>query len=159
MAGELKGIARRLELMGPMVELEETLVTCESGVACDPRGQPGPRQVSLLLERDWREVGFEMREQLPWTVRRANLLVAGIELPIYSYEPCWLRIGDELIIAINGEMTPCWRMESVQEGLSGALALDWRCGRICSVVQSGFIKMGDSVERLNQLAEAPRSGG
>ncbi|RLA42747.1 MAG: hypothetical protein DRR06_12290 [Gammaproteobacteria bacterium] len=87
MAGELRGIARREAIMAPMIELSETLVTCASGVACDPRGLPGPRQVSLLLERDWREVGFEMRQQLPWTLRRANLLVAGIELPIYSYEP------------------------------------------------------------------------
>lgn len=152
MTGELKGIARRAALMGPMLELEETLVTRESGVACDPRGQPGPRQVSLLLERDWREVGFEMRRQLPWTVRRANLLVAGIELPVYSYEPCWLRIGEDLIIAVNGEMAPCWRMEAVQEGLSGALAIDWRCGRICSVVEAGLIKRGDLVEVLHDLA-------
>ena len=52
MIGEIKGIARRLAVMEPMVELAETMVTRESGVACDPRGQPGPRQVSLLLERD-----------------------------------------------------------------------------------------------------------
>lgn len=158
MLGELKGIARRLAIMEPMLELEETLVTCDSGVACDPRGQPGPRQVSLLLERDWREVGFEMRRELPWTLRRANLLVAGIELPIYSYEPCWLRIGQDLIISINGEMAPCWRMEAVLSGLSGALALDWRCGRICSVVQSGFIKRGDPVEKLKLLPDDFGSG-
>lgn len=153
MAGELRGIARREAIMAPMIELSETLVTCESGVACDPRGQPGPRQVSLLLERDWREVGFEMRQQLPWTLRRANLLVSGVELPIYSYEPCWLQIGDELILAINGEMAPCWRMDAVLQGLSGALAMDWRCGRICNVVQSGFIRRGDPVEKLTALPD------
>jgi MOSC domain-containing protein YiiM len=148
MNGELKGIARRLAIMGPMIEFEEAPVTLESGVVGDPRGAPGPRQVTLLLERDWREVGFEIRRELPWTARRANLLVAGVELPVYSYEPCWLRIGDDLIIAINGEMAPCWRMETVQEGLAGALALDWRCGRICNVVEPGHIKVGDPVDRL-----------
>ncbi len=153
MIGELKGIARRLAIMEPMVELAETMVTRESGVACDPRGQPGPRQVSLLLERDWREVGFELRCQLPWTVRRANLLIGNLELPVYSYEPYWLRIGEELILAVNGEMAPCWRMESVREGLSNALALEWRCGRVASVVQSGFIRMGDSAERLDKLPD------
>ena len=158
MAGILKGIARRLAIMEPMIELEETLVTCDSGVASDPRGQSGPRQVSLLLERDWWEVGFEMRRQLPWTLRRANLLVAGIELPIYSYEPCCLRIGEDLIISINGEMAPCWRMDAVQEGLASALALDWRCGRICTVLQSGFIKRGDPVEKLKVLPDDFASG-
>ena len=153
MAGELTGIARRLDIMGPMVELEEAPVTCERGVAGDPRGQPGPRQVSLLLERDWREVGFELRQQLPWTVRRANLLVAGIELPIYSYEPCWLAIGDDLIIAVNGEMAPCWRMDNAVHGLAGALALDWRCGRICNVLRSGWIKLGDKVEQFDELPD------
>lgn len=153
MVGELKGIARRLAIMEPMVELAETMVTRESGVACDPRGQPGPRQVSLLLERDWWEVGFELRCQLPWTVRRANLLIGNLELPVYSYTPYWLRIGEELILAVNGEMAPCWRMEAVQEGLSNALALEWRCGRIANVVQSGFIKIGDPVERLERLPD------
>ena len=151
MIGEIKGIARRLAIMEPMVELAETMVTRESGVACDPRGQPGPRQVSLL--RDWWEVGFELRCQLPWTVRRANLLIGNLELPVYSYTPYWLRIGEELILAVNGEMAPCWRMEAVQEGLSNALALEWRCGRIANVVQSGFIKIGDPVERLERLPD------
>ena len=153
MVGKLKGIARRLVIMGPMIELEQALVSCESGVAEDPRGEPGPRQVSLLLERDWREVGFEMRRQLPWTERRANLMISGIELPIYSYEPCWLRIGKDLVLSINREMAPCWRMDLVQEGLAAALAMDWRCGRVCSVMQSGLIALDDPVELLTEFPD------
>ena len=153
MKGQLAGIARRESVMGPMIELEAAPVTRECGVAFDPRGLPGPRQVSILLERDWREVGFELRAQLPWTARRANLLISGLELPIYSREPYWLEIGDDLVLAVNGEMAPCWRMELEHEGLSSALALDWRCGRLSSVVRSGYIQLGDRVQILNSPPE------
>jgi MOSC domain-containing protein YiiM len=67
--------------------LSESLVTPELGVVGDyrgrakPNGRPSRRQVSVLRREDWAEAEAELADELPWTMRRANLMVEGVAIP------------------------------------------------------------------------------
>ena len=78
--GTLLGIAVKRTQDPSRVVLDEATISCETGVADDIKGKPGKRQVTVLSREAWDEVCAELGEQLPWTARRANLLVEGIDL-------------------------------------------------------------------------------
>jgi MOSC domain-containing protein YiiM len=81
-------------------------------------------------------------ESLPWTARRANLLVDGIELKgKIGYD---LRVGDALL-TISGETRPCEVMEQAHPGLMAALQPQWRGGVTCRVTRSGKVAVGCEV--------------
>ena len=143
MSGRLAGIARRARPKAPMEELADTLLTPERGVDGDFRGRPGRRQVVLLSAEDWASAQAELGgEPSPWTVRRANLLVAGLALP---REPgARLRIGTALV-ELTGECDPCERMDQQRPGLRAALEPEWRGGRTARVIAPGSVRRGDPV--------------
>jgi len=113
-----------------------------SGVAGDFRGRPGRRQVTVLTVPGWNEACRELGRELPWTTRRANLLVDGI--PLAESAGGQLVIGS-LVLEITGELDPCSRMEEAGEGLRQALEPDWRGGVTCRVIAAGEIGVGDKV--------------
>jgi len=140
----LKGIAYRLKSKGEMHITELSNVTPENGVENDYRGHPHNRQVTVLSVEDWQRACDELKLDLHWTTRRANLLVEGI-----SFNPA--SVGDVIKIGglhlqITRETDPCQRMEDVQSGLMKALAPDWRGGACCRVIRGGDIAVGDRVE-------------
>ena len=64
-----------------MLELPRAEATGSGGVADDFRGRPGRRQVTVLRLEDWQAACAQAgRPELPWTTRRANLLVSGIDV-------------------------------------------------------------------------------
>ncbi|HZX22897.1 MAG TPA: MOSC domain-containing protein [Woeseiaceae bacterium] len=140
--GRLIGIARRERKRAPMEVLERALVDPASGVAGDSRGRPGARQVTVLTAPGWSDACRELGRELPWTARRANLLVDGI--PLAGTTGRRLVIGS-LLLEITGELDPCSRMEEAGEGLRQALAPDWRGGVTCRVIAGGEIGVGDTV--------------
>ena len=71
---------------------------------------------------------------LPWTTRRANLLVAGVRLPRASGGI--LQIGS-VRLEVTAQTYPCARMEDARPGLLKALAREWRGGVTCRVVEGG----------------------
>lgn len=146
-SGVLTGIARRAASREPMELLDRCAVTVEAGVASDFRGRPGARQVTVLSQEAWRaaneELGRTGDELLDWRVRRANLLVTGLDLA--ETRGRRLRIGDEVELEITGETVPCERMEEQQAGLLRALAPDWRGGVTARVVRGGSLAKGDPV--------------
>ena len=81
-----------------MQELPRAEVTAGSGVADDFRGRSGRRQVTVLSLEDWQAACAQAgRPELPWTSRRANLLVSGLDLAAAGAAAaagCVLRIGD-----------------------------------------------------------------
>ena len=126
--------------------LERAEVTLDAGVASDSRGRPGRRQVTVLSREAWEEAVEELGrkpESLPWTVRRANLLVEGLELEGTSGRR--LLIGDEVELEITGETDPCQRMEEQQSGLRQALEPRWRGGVTARVIRGGIVLLGDTV--------------
>ncbi len=140
--GRLAGIARRDEKRAPMETLEHAEVSDQTGVAQDSRGKPGERTVTVISARAWREICAELGQDIPWTTRRANLLVDDIDLP-KSPGPV-IEVG-EVRLKVTVEVNPCSRMDEQIAGLTVALKPDWRGGVGCTVLQGGSIAVGDPV--------------
>lgn len=139
---QLTGIARRDAKRAPMQTLSSAEVSATAGVADDFRGKAGKRQVTVLDARAWRQVCAELNADLPWTMRRANLLIDGLDLPQRAGD--LLRIG-ETVLRVERETDPCSRMDEQHAGLTAALAPEWRGGVCCSVVRGGQVAIGDVV--------------
>ena len=128
-------------------------VTRAAGVAGDHRGALAARkgtfrrQVALIEAESWHAALDDLDADLPWQMRRANLLVEGLRLPrepgarVFIGETCELRVTDECV--------PCHRMEEIMPGLEEALAPDWRGGFLAEVVRDGDIQIGDEI-RIEQ---------
>ncbi len=140
--GRLLGIATRHASRAPMETHPAATVSPEAGVAGDFRGRPGERQVTVLSREGWVRACAQVGVELPWTTRRANLLVEGVELT--ETAGARLRIA-ALLLEITRETDPCARMEAQHAGLQRALTPDWRGGVCCRVVEGGSICVGDPV--------------
>ncbi len=140
--GRLVGIAWRASSGAPMVEVESARITVQAGVEDDLRGKVGKRQVTVLSAEAWRRACQEIGRDLPWTTRRANLLVSGLDLR--DSRDGHLRIGG-LILKITGECDPCRRMREAHPGLEEALGPEWRGGVTARVRASGVARVGDDV--------------
>jgi len=138
---QLLDIAFRLKSKAPMQTKNASMVTKVAGVEDDFRGKPGKRQVTVLSLEQWQLACNQIGCTLPWTVRRANLLVSGVIFDA-SMVGQQIKIG-QLILLITRETDPCPRMDAQHQGLTQALTLDWRGGVCCRVIADGRIKVGD----------------
>lgn len=141
--GTLRGIATRSAPRASMDEVTAASITTESGVDRDTRGKPGRRQVTVMTCNSWEAACSTLGTgPLPWTTRRANLLVEGIELKgKIGYD---LRVGDA-VLTITGETRPCGRMDEAHPGLMAALRPDWRGGVTSRVTRAGNVAVGCEV--------------
>ena len=140
--GTLLAIATRTGTRVPMMESATAEITTEEGVRGDFRGRPGPRQVTVMAIEDWQAACDELAEEIPWTARRANLLVSGLKLDQTSGR--LVTIGD-VTLEVTGETEPCYRMDEVRDGLQNALGPNWRAGVSCRVVVGGHVEVGSGV--------------
>ena len=93
--GKVEDIARRKKIRVPMETLNTVTVDEKTGLAGDIRGGALKRQVTILSAEAWNSVCEELKTELPWTTRRANILVSGIKLPQESgYQ---IQIGEVLL--------------------------------------------------------------
>ena len=138
----VQGLARRAKTHAAMETLDQASVSVATGIEGDARGKLRGRQVTVLAQEAWDAACREVGQALPWTTRRANILVTGLELANTTGKT--LRIGD-LSLAITGETDPCERMEDQASGLKAALTPDWRGGVTCRVTSDGAIHVGDAV--------------
>jgi len=145
--GRLAGIARHAFPRAPMEVIDHIHISIEGGVAGDFRGtvKPGKakRQVSLIERGDWDAAMAELGVDHHWSVRRANLLVEGLDLP--QHGGVIVRIGDQVVLEITVECDPCSCMEEIEPGLKAALTPDWRGGALARVISGGDIRIGDSI--------------
>ena len=146
-SGTIAGIARHAFPKAPMEVIDHVEITVEGGLHGDVRGvvKPGGkglRQVTLIERADWDAAMAEVRHNIGWQERRANLLVEGLDLP---REPgTRLRIG-EVVLEVTRQTDPCERMEALAPGLFAALSVDWRGGVCTRVKQGGRIAVGDEI--------------
>ncbi len=143
----LLGIATHAQKRAALVSMHSAAVTLEKGVADDFRGRPGKRQVTVLSREGWQAACQTVGVDLDWTARRANLLIEGLDLQQSAGRV--LSIGDVKLL-ITKETDPCERMKEVHAGLYDALLPQWRGGVCCRVIQAGQIRVGDSVELLDE---------
>ena len=142
--GTLLAIAVKSQEDGNMHLLDEANITLTGGVANDPRGSANTnRQITVVSSESWADACTELGKELPWTLRRANLLVDGVSLPNTKGKK--LVIG-EVEMEITFETKPCPVMDEGEQGLMDALAANWRGGVLCKVLIEGRIRNGDIVE-------------
>ena len=138
--GTLLDIAIKSAPRQPMRTLTETTVSETNGLAGDSRGTVGHRQVTLVDRDAWERACNDVGTTLPWTVRRANLLLEGVALQETAGRT--LRVGD-VLLEVTGETLPCARMDEAHAGLKEALAPEWRGGVTARVVAGGTLRLGD----------------
>jgi MOSC domain-containing protein YiiM len=142
MSGRLLAIAWKRKPRAAMESAAEAVVAEETGIAGDFRGSAEDRQLTIVFAEDLAAACRDLQADVPWTHRRANLLVTGLANPKRAGGV--VRIGD-VALAITGETAPCSRMEEQQAGLRAALSPDWRGGVTTRVLQGGAIRIGDAV--------------
>ena len=141
--GVLLGIAVRPQPGAPMGTLDQVPISKEKGLAGDGREQSRRRQVTVLAKESWEAACNALSKNLPWTARRANLLIEGISLE--DSRDRIIKVG-EVVLEITGETKPCEIMEAKAAGLKAALTPHWRGGITCRVLEPGVIQIGDLVE-------------
>jgi MOSC domain-containing protein YiiM len=142
MSGKLLGIARKAKPYAPMEELPRVAVTLDRGIDGDARGATPDRQVTVVAKADWDAACRDHGKALPWTTRRANLLVDTLDG--MKRAGARFKIG-ALQLEVCEETEPCSRMEAASQGLRAALTPDWRGGVSCKVLTAGDIALGDPV--------------
>jgi len=139
---KLIDIAVKHKKRAPVQTLDAAFISLDQGVENDFRGKPSKRQVTVLSKKAWQEANAQLKIDLPWTARRANLLVDDLDFENTSGRT--ITIGDVQLL-ITQETDPCHRMEEAAEGLLDALKTKWRGGVCCRVISEGKVAMGDGV--------------
>lgn len=140
-AGRLEKIWIKRAKRGPMDPVERARAKAGSGLEGNAN-QGGRRQVTILGVEGWAAASAAVAGEPDPILRRANLLVSGIDL--VECRGRNLRIG-EVEIRIYGETRPCRLMEESHPGLQAALDPDWRAGAFGEVLVDGEIAVGDAV--------------
>jgi len=146
MSGKVIGLARREKSRAPMDVVPRLLLSPELGIEGDCKGVKFPnRQVTILAVEDWTAAladlaGTAGPPDLPWTTRRANILLENLSLP--RGKGSIISIGD-VVLEVMEQTTPCALMDFFQMGLREALAPHWRGGVTCRVIVGGVILLGD----------------
>lgn len=143
--GKVMGIAVRSSRGGPMREITHASLEVGGGVDADLKPNPD-RGVTLLSARQWAEALAELKAELPWHARRANLLVDRARLADLVGRR--IRIG-EAELAVNGETLPCQVMDDQFPGLRNALKPEMRGGVFGRVLRAGRIEVGSPLTLLD----------
>lgn len=140
--GVVRGIAVKTARRAPLVEVAEAEAVEGGGITADLPVSP-KRGITLLDLSAWKETCREIGEDLPWTTRRANVLVEGIDLQ--SLIGKTVRLGG-VELAVGGETDPCSRMREFHPDLEERLKPHCRGGVYGRVVRGGVFRVGDSLE-------------
>ena len=140
-SGIVRAIAFRPTDSDPMREIEECRVLVNRGLELENR-PPGKRSLTLLSRESWIDTCRDLRADLPWWIRRANLLVEGLDLAATIGHT--VEIG-AIRVYIHDETRPCKLMDEQHEGLRAALKGEFRGGVFGQVLNEGVIRIGDEI--------------
>ena len=143
--GTIGAIAVRTAEGGPMREIDRAVATRDGGLNGDIDVSPD-RGVTFISAVQWREVAAELKTDLPWHTRRANVLVecAGLGDLIGRS----VQLGD-VQVAILAETKPCGIMDRLHPGLLKSLLPDCRGGVYGRVLTGGTFQTGDRLFDLS----------
>jgi MOSC domain-containing protein YiiM len=148
--GSLERIWLKRAKRGPMDPVDTAVLDADRGLRGNAN-RGGRRQVTIISRERWTELMDALGAQLPPSVRRANLMVSGLDLK--ESRGRILRIGVARL-KINGETRPCERMEEAHAGLEALMRDRWGGGAFAEVLDGGQIRVGDAVE-WEAMAQAP----
>ena len=148
MSGKLEAIWLKPQRKRPMRSVTSAALVANRGLR-GSADQNGRRQVTVITLERWREVEGRLGQPADPALRRANLMISGIDLT--NSRGKILRIGSAMV-EIWGETRPCQLMEDSLPGLQEALRPDWAGGVFGIILAGGDVSVGDSVE----LIEGPQ---
>ncbi len=131
---------------GPMDVAERATLVVDVGLEGNTE-QGGKRQVTIISRERWAAAEAALSAEVEPSLRRANLLVSGVDLEDSRGKV--LCIGN-CRIAIRGETRPCELMDKQHMGLRRALDEHWGGGAYGEVIAGGEIAPGDPVAWLDQ---------
>ncbi len=153
--GRLVGIWIKRVHRGPMDAADAAELVAGRGLRGDAT-QGGRRQVTIMSLDRWQALTSHLPGPPAPAIRRANLLVEGIDLD-FSRERV-LRIGDARV-RIFGETRPCHQMDEACPGLQDALSPPWGGGAFGEVIEGGAIAVGSPVRWDDAAASAGQPFG
>ena len=143
-AGKLKAIWVKRAKRGPMDAKAAATLVANRGIVGNA-DQGLRRQVTIISQERWAELMAETGAALDPIVRRANLLVSGIDL--VDSRGKTLQVG-AVRIRIYNETRPCERMDEAHPGLQEAMKAKWGGGVFGEVLDDGEIAVGDAARWL-----------
>ena len=138
--GQILKIFLRPGKKQPVQSVTAAYTELSSGLRGDHK-KGGKRQVTIMTREAWESACHQIGETLDPGLRRANVLVEGVDLE--SAIGCDLVLGESRITLL-GETEPCDRMDEVHPGLQNALKPNLRGGVFGRVVQAGRMSTGDA---------------
>ena len=157
--GRLQAIWLKPHHKRPMTPVRSAVLVTNRGIRGNAN-QNGRRQVTVISQERWREVEQRFGRAIDPALRRANLMISGIDLTDSRGQ--LLQIVSALI-EIWGETRPCRLMDENLPGLQDALRDDWGGGVFGVILEGGEIQVGDEVAIVNGTGPAqsptfPRAG-
>ncbi len=141
--GEVVWIGTRPQRRAPLLNQSYCELNSDSGISNDHyEGQNKKRQVTLIQSEHIATVQAILGKEIDPSLLRRNIVVKGINLLALKNRP--FKIGDQVILVGTGICYPCSRMEE-NLGLGGYNAMRGHGGITASIMQDGFIHVGDSV--------------
>ena len=141
MAGRVERIWVKRAHRGPMDPVDVATLVEGRGVQ-DSADWGSHRQVTIISLERWLEIMSELGSDLDPSVRRAELMVSGVDLELSRGR--LLAVGGSLL-RIGGEVKPCERMDDAYRGLRDAMRPHWGGGAWGEVLRGGNISVGDPV--------------
>ncbi len=142
--GRLEAIWIKPMRRRPMKPVTSATLIANRGVLGNAN-QNGRRQVTIISQERWRVAQQQLGCEVDPALRRANLMISGIDL--VNTRGRLLRVGSALI-DIWGETRPCRLMDEQLDGLQDALRADWGGGVFGVILEGGEVQVGDPVELL-----------
>lgn len=139
--GRLEAIWVKRAHRGPMDAVSEAHLEAERGLVGNV-DRSRRRQVTIIERETWDRLMTELGTSVDPSARRANLMVSGLELAHTRGRV--LRIGGTRLV-IEGETTPCERMDEASNGLQDVMRVKWGGGAFAQILTGGTIRVGDPV--------------
>ena len=149
--GRLEWIGLRPARKADLILVDQVEAIAEMGLAGDRRceGSAGSARQVTLINREHIEVVAKLLgvDAIDPAVLRRNLVVSGINMVALRHQR--FRIGEAEFEA-SAHCHPCLRMEQALG--KGAVAAMLGHGGVCAkVIESGLIKKGDEVVKLDDI--------